>query len=210
MPRLLKDLQINDVSSASGQYGIVYKITCIASSKSYIGITRQTLARRWNAHVRRATNNHRGASALQAAIRKYGKDSFVILQLASAMTYDGLIAAEQELILRENTKAPNGYNLTVGGEGALNPAPETRARMRASHLGKKQLPEQIAKRTSWQLGSKRSQHAIDITRMKQLGVKRKSWGKHTDESRAKMRATIAIRRPRNVGYIFDGLLSMGA
>ena len=176
-------------------YGIVYKITCVISGKSYIGITRQTLARRWNAHVIRALNHERGASALAAAIRKYGRDAFIIIELGSEPSYARLVEAERDWIAHEGTESPAGYNLTSGGEGALNPSVETRAKMRSAHLGKKQSPELIAKRTAGQKGRKRSAAAIEASRLKQLGVKRGSWGRHTPESIEKMRAACRLRPP---------------
>ncbi|HVM96151.1 MAG TPA: GIY-YIG nuclease family protein [Candidatus Acidoferrales bacterium] len=206
MARLLKDLQINE---AMPKYGIVYKVTCTVSGKSYIGITRQSLMRRWNAHVLRALNNLRGASALAAAIRKYGKDSFTVTELTSEPSYARLIQAEQEWIAYEGTQSPGGYNLTSGGEGALNPSSETRAKLRASRLGKKQSPELIAKRTSRQLGRKRSPEAIKKARIKQLGVKRESWGNHTADSIAKMKSAFDPVRRKNPGAI-NAALSMGA
>ena len=35
-------------------------------------------------------------------------------------------------IAKLNTKVPNGYNLTDGGEGLVNPSDETRAKMSAN------------------------------------------------------------------------------
>lgn len=174
-------------------YGIVYEIRCTVSGKSYIGITKRTLARRWSAHVLRANNKDSGCTALANAILKYGKDQFVVECIASASSAENLLAAEREIIRQNQTMSPKGYNLSAGGSGLLDPTDETRARMRASHLGKKQSQELIRKRMEPRIGKPRSREAVEKSRLAQLGTKRKSWGRHTIESRALMSEKARVR-----------------
>ena len=60
----------------------VYKITCKANGKSYIGITQKALNTRLKEHFRDAFPGRYNASgtlyALHAAIQKYGKTNFTI------------------------------------------------------------------------------------------------------------------------------------
>lgn len=182
-------------------FGIIYKITCVASGKSYIGITTRDLKSRWKGHIDSARDRREWHRAIAAAIRKYGADQFTMEHIASAFNEEGLCATERELILQENTLSPHGYNLSSGGEGLFEPSQETIERMRNSHLGKKQSPEVIAKRTSWQKGSKRSKESTEKTRLAQLGTKRKSWGKHSEESRKKMAEAAKKRDPSYYAYL---------
>lgn len=177
-------------------FGIAYKITCSISGKRYIGITKRTLNRRWSAHVLRAFGDDPSASALAAAIRKYGKDNFTAETIACSSSLHDLLETEKILIAQENTKSPNGYNLTAGGEGGFDPAPETRARMRLAnvHLGKKQSAEFIEKRVA-SLRGRKYPGQTEKRRAAQIGKKRKSWGKHTPESIALMKEKCKGRRP---------------
>jgi len=127
-------------------YGIVYKITCLISGKSYIGVTIRKLKRRWQAHLLSAGNGK--GHAIHAAIAKYGSDQFIVDEIACAADKDALMAAEREIISQENTISPNGYNLTSGGEGLFEPSTETRLRKRNALLGKKQSQELIEKRVA--------------------------------------------------------------
>jgi len=179
---------------ASGPpYGLVYKITCLVSGKSYIGVTIRKLKRRWQAHLL-SVGNGKG-HAIHAAIAKYGKNQFVIEEVACAIDRNSLMIAEREIISQENTISPNGYNLTAGGEGMFAPSAETRLKKRNALLGKKQSLELIEKRIASRRGQPRDRAAVEQSRLKQLGTKRKSWGRHTQESILKMKEKCKGRRP---------------
>ncbi len=83
------------------------------SGKSYVGITKKTLAQRWTAHVWFAKRKR--GSALQGAIRKYGQESFELKVLVHA-DWKYLVELEPKLIRSLGTRAPRGYNITSGGE----------------------------------------------------------------------------------------------
>ena len=58
--------------------GLIYKRTS-PSGKYYIGQTTQPESVRWDSHVSEAFNNQEEhCYLLNAAIRKYGKDSFLV------------------------------------------------------------------------------------------------------------------------------------
>lgn len=130
-----------------------YKVTCLITLKCYIGITRRTLAARWQDHLEAVREGRKARIA--AAIRKYGEDNFVMEHIASARTAGDLFELERILIEQENTFRA-GYNVTLGGEGprGLTHSPESRARMRAAHLGKKPSPETLAKMSAAHRGRK--------------------------------------------------------
>lgn len=96
---------------------ILYKFT-FKNGKSYIGITTTSMARRLSLHLSHAKTEIRGA--LQRAIRKYGNDSFSIEILKSGdYSILELCKMEKRAILEHGTLLPNGYNTTLGGEGAF-------------------------------------------------------------------------------------------
>ena len=94
---------------------IAYLITNQQNGKQYVGITTRNIDRRWYEH--KYVSNSCG-KLLAKAIKKYGEDSFTIEHIASAIgDVDNLKSIEQDLIGQFNTKVPNGYNLTDGGDG---------------------------------------------------------------------------------------------
>ncbi len=77
----------------------------------------------------------KGNSYLQKSIRKYGFYSFTLQQIGQ---FDAtmLSVAEQLFIAELNTRAPNGYNLTDGGEGLVGYTPSAATRLKLSRSGK--------------------------------------------------------------------------
>jgi group I intron endonuclease len=92
----------------------IYTITNTLNNKSYIGIS-SDLKRRWREHK----NPDGKCTNLHNAIKKYGYNLFVFKHIADAFTWKYACEIEKELIIDFNTKAPNGYNLTLGGDGTL-------------------------------------------------------------------------------------------
>ena len=128
--------------------GALYRITS-PSGKAYIGITSQTTAKRWWKHHNNALHGRsvRAGSectALYEALRKYGSDKFTIETLVIA-EFEYLKALEQKVIVAFGTKAPYGYNLTSGGDGALGAVPTQAARKKMSAAQRKRLenPEEL-------------------------------------------------------------------
>jgi len=118
---------------------------------------------------------------------------------------DELSDAERICIRSHKTKWPDGYNLTDGGEGQLNPSDVTREKMRAAKLGKKQSPELVARRVESRRGyhpsektkarigdgnrgKKRAVEVIKQMRKRMKGQPSPMKGKcHSEEAKAKMR-----------------------
>lgn len=99
--------------------GIIYKATNWQTGKSYIGLTTQGLQKRIISHYSSARRNKQ--SYFYSSIRKHGEDSFDWKIIDCCKNENDLKRAEKFHIARWNTKAPNGYNLTDGGDGLLNP-----------------------------------------------------------------------------------------
>lgn len=89
---------------------IIYKLTNEINGKIYVGQTTRTLEERFNAH------KYCNTSYIGKAIHKYGAKNFKKEILAECDTIEELDELEIYFIAKLNSKAPNGYNLTDGGE----------------------------------------------------------------------------------------------
>lgn len=87
---------------------LIYKHTS-PSGKSYIGQTKN-YHRRCNEHQTSA-----GCVSFSNAIQKYTWERFTHEILVEHLTIDEANILEEQLIKDHNTLAPNGYNLTTGG-----------------------------------------------------------------------------------------------
>lgn len=96
--------------------GIIYLVTNTLTQSQYIGLTVQTLKRRWQYHVEQSKAGHiKSEKSLHASIRKYGADKFTIREIDKGTTKKDLEAKERQWIKKLNTLVPNGYNISTGG-----------------------------------------------------------------------------------------------
>lgn len=148
-------------------YGIIYKLTCLITWKPYVGQTTKTLDERFIQHSRTD-------SLIGNAIRKYGAENFLREVLEVCDTQEQLNEREKFWIAYFNSKVPNGYNLTDGGEGMA---------------GRHHTPESKAKMSASQCGKKLSAKARANIAAAKIGEKNPFFGKHhTSKSLAKMSA----------------------
>jgi len=96
---------------------VVYCIENLENGKKYIGQTTRELDVRFKEHC--GTSKTSVSPKLKNAIKKYGKDCFVMDPLweSESCSQEELDLKEIELIAQYNTLSPNGYNLTSGGSG---------------------------------------------------------------------------------------------
>lgn len=96
---------------------IIYKITNTLNNKIYIGQTTQSMSARFSSHCRKKV----GRSYLTDAIKKYGKENFLIEQIDSAETIEELNKKEEYWISYYNSTNKNiGYNLMSGGKNSTH------------------------------------------------------------------------------------------
>ena len=101
---------------------IIYKITNIKNNKSYIGLTTQTLKKRWQQHINTAYSNKSKDrnEVFKKAIRKYGPDNFELKIIDIANSLEELKEKEKFWIKYYNTcylwANGYGYNGTEGGD----------------------------------------------------------------------------------------------
>ncbi|OGP67109.1 MAG: hypothetical protein A2031_07885 [Deltaproteobacteria bacterium RBG_19FT_COMBO_43_11] len=115
--------------------GCIYQAKNLINGKCYVGKTVKSLNRRVSRHVEAAKTNSN--SYFHNAIRKYGLESFQWVVLYQNDDELKLLEMEREFINLLNTKIPNGYNLTDGGQGMSGhiPSLETRIKLHKAQLG---------------------------------------------------------------------------
>lgn len=131
---------------------VLYKIQSRVSARAYIGLTKNFAAR-----VSRYKSNPHGL--VGRAIRKHGFEKFEFTVIASAYSKEDAIATEILLIAEHNTKYPNGYNLTDGGEGHNGQAVSetTKAKMSAVAIKRGVSKDRLDKMHAARRGSHHSE-----------------------------------------------------
>ena len=119
---------ILDIGEKEKVVGQIYKMTNTTNGKVYIGQTRSHRLNhnkyrpfgylgRFKDHIHEAfSSKTKQCKCLNSAIRKYGQDSFTC-ELIYTCNVNELNEQEEQLIIEYNSKFPNGYNLTNGGNG---------------------------------------------------------------------------------------------
>lgn len=165
----------------------IYKITNTVNGKVYVGQTVQKLRMRWALHKHQSLNRNR---PLYRAMRKYGISKFIIEELEvfpTGTNKERFDVREVFWIKELNSMAPNGYNLTSGGNGKFFLSKETKARISQSKVGIPRSPETVEKMRRAALGNTNRRGAIlsESTRAKisQSQIGRKD----SDETKNKKR-----------------------
>ena len=101
--------------------------------KSYVGKSIEPRIR-----IRTHFSKHNTCPALRNAIKKYGEDAFCVEFLEEDVPESVLSKMEILHIRFFNSKTPNGYNITDGGEGlhGHTHSPETRRKISEANKGK--------------------------------------------------------------------------
>jgi len=164
---------------------IVYKIQNKINGKIYIGMTKYSLDGR-------VVNHLQNKSHIGSALRKYGLQSFDISVIDTAEDRETLADKEMFWISFYDSKVPNGYNLTAGGEGCFDPSEETRKKMREK--AQKRLKRPTSKETRKKISVARMNHSV--TEEAREKMSKNNIGKHfaSEETRAKMRENSVGRR----------------
>lgn len=161
--------------------GVIYLARCKVNGKGYIGFTFD-LEERKKRH--RVCAEDGATWAFSNAIRKYGWDAFewTILYQDEDDDREWLGWWERKFIRELKTKAPNGYNMTDGGDGVV--IPMTEATKRKISLAKKGKPLSEKNRIGLSIAGRKRRHppeTIEKMRKSHAGFR------HTEESREKLR-----------------------
>lgn len=165
--------------------GYVYKITNTVNQKAYIGISiHEPEKRRIRDHL-----SGYGNRIIAEAVKKYGRDAFTYEVLEKNVFPELLPDLEVAYIEKFNTVAPNGYNLTHGGEVAKRPSAETLHKMSEIHKGEKHY--NFGKTLS-------ADHRLKISKANS-GEKHYNFGK-TLPKKTRQKISEAKRQPRHPDY----------
>lgn len=124
------------------RFGGVYMLVNRVTGDSYVGITTQTVARRWREHGYKA-NGRSCCTWRHRAIRKYTPHAFDVVEIASAKTRSALLELEIAVI---KDRTPT-YNQSHGGEGTTGRkfTPDVLAARNAKLRGRVKSPEERAR-----------------------------------------------------------------
>lgn len=93
----------------------IYKYQNLINNKIYIGKAKDIMQRKRD-HRYNASNPKRDNCVFHKALRKYGENNFSF-EIIEECPKEKLDEREQYWIKYYNTKIPNGYNMTFGGDG---------------------------------------------------------------------------------------------
>ena len=165
----------------------VYKLTA-PNGKCYIGMTKQSVERRWNSGHAYQHNEH-----LQNAIAKYGWDNFgkeVVFTSASKTEAEKI---ERFLIAKyDSTNRLHGYNILRGGDVSDGHSDETKRKISES-MKKLQTPEVRARKSRDGKGRTHSEETRQKLRQANLGNQNAKGCTRSPEVRAKMSAAQKLR-----------------
>jgi len=115
---------------------IIYKATNKINGMIYIGQTVNSLKKRKSEHL---SNYRKDITYFNRALNKYGEKTFNWAILKKCSSIAELNKWEKYFIKKHETKTPNGYNLTDGGEGiqGLKRTEEHKRKISESRLGEK-------------------------------------------------------------------------
>lgn len=176
---------------------LIYKITNKINGKVYIGQT-ANFYRRWNAHC-----SPHSKSALSAAVRKHGADSFTLCFLGEYTHQEDLNNAEDYYIELYQSLSPGGYNLVTGQQKnriwsaqSLQKASESKLGPKNPMFGIRTSEETRKKRSAAQKGKPKSPETKEKLRQANLGKKA--------TARARANMSKAARNSTNPGRFIKG------
>lgn len=164
-------------TSASG----IYRITCIANGRIYIG-SAVNIQSRWRIHLHHLRQNKHHSITMQRAWQKYGEEAFTF-EVIELVLAPFLLEREQHWLDTLQPFSQHGFNTDriAGSRYGYAPSPETREKLRKANLGKTYSEE--TKRKHSEEGKLRTQSAAsrEKIRLANLGQKR------SDAARESMR-----------------------
>lgn len=210
---------VHQAREACKKTHVVYLHVCLLSGKGYVGKTCCTVRRRWQGHVQRSGKQN---LAVAHAIAKHGEDAWLHSVLQECDTNEQACEAERAWIAELGTMAPDGYNLTSGGEGApgWKATDETRRKMSEkkrgvpkteehkrkiseSNRGKKHGPEWAEKCAQAHRGKKLTPAQLEEKRATLHRIHEANRGKKYDRERVEKSAAKHRGRSINKGKVLS-------
>lgn len=188
----------------------VYCHTHVESGRRYVGLTSQTMERRWATHVSKSKSSRDGRWHFPNAIRKYGKDAFSHEVLRICASLEEANAYEAYFIdLFRTRDARFGFNLAEGGRHEPHPIrknpwddPEYRAKNLPRFVASGQTQEARARNREAfrtpefrEAQSRRSKATMARPEVRNKVIKQLTGRKATPQTLAKMSMASASRKP---------------
>ena len=149
-------------------YGRIYMITNLVNNKKYIGQTVQTIKSRFQQHCSSAKNGKDSCMAILKAIKKYGRENFIVEEIDIAYSQKELDLLEGIYISWFNTLKYNGYNISTITNGKGKISKETKLKMKISS----NRPERL--KQSSKLGKQTRGKPISGSTSKYVGVAKRN------------------------------------
>lgn len=150
-------MAISNIPRTSG----VYKITCTANGKIYIGSS-VNLCKRFKDHFSALRNNRHFNPHLQRAWNNYSEGVFTFEVIELVMPWAILDRENYWLKILKPYQHDIGFNISPKAEAGMHGRKhnlDSRTKMSKAHIGVKTSPETIAKRSAANTGKKRSPEA---------------------------------------------------
>lgn len=139
----------------------IYKITCLANNKVYIGQSTK-VNKRLSSHFASLRRGAHHNEHLQKAYNKYGEDNFVIEVLAECSKSELDNLEKQFIAAYKSTNHKYGFNMMDGGQGdERHFTPYVKLKMSNSLRGRKFTDEHKRRISEGNKGRVISQEAID-------------------------------------------------
>ncbi len=188
-PHALNGKPSPHVPTASG----IYKITCTANKRFYIGSAVNLHVRRYDHYNTLKRNVHKNPH-LQRAFNKYGIEAFTFEVLELVLIPEMLTAREQYWFDKLKPFGRRGYNIApiAGSNLGKHHTPETREKLRQIHLGSKMPPEAVEKSRQANLGRRLTPEQLKNRigrKPSPENLEKMRIARSTPEAQAKLRAT---------------------
>lgn len=175
---------------------IVYKVINLISGKIYIG------------QSSRSDKNYFGSGMLiKKAIQKYGIKNFKKEILEHCNSKEQLNEKEIYWVKKLSSKIPNGYNLTDGGEGLLNPSKEIREKRSITYRNNKKAMKQVAELgKSWKGILKTEDHKQKMRKPRTEATKQKMRKPKSEKHRQNMKGPLTKEHCENISKSKQGCI----
>ena len=155
---------------------IVYCHTLKTDGRKYIGITKNSIRKRWG----KDGSKYKGCTFFLHAIQKYGWDAFEHEVLYQNFTQQDAERYEKELIEKYDTRNHSkGFNIREGGGNKSSIDESTKQKLREANLGKKHTDESRKKMSKSQ--TKRYENPAERYKVANYGNRNGMYGRHRTE-----------------------------
>lgn len=176
----------------------LYKVTNTVNGTVYIGQTiTRSISQRWDKHCNNSSNKSRRRHAMSSAIRKYGKEKFIVESLGFCLSQRAANIAERALISYWRSKGDT-YNRSDGGNelgrGGWKLSKESKYRIRKN--SRKQWTQPWYRRLMSKASKKRwdnFEYKKAVSKKISLGQK-KRWSRYNADERARIGRSISMGR----------------